>query len=217
MSEKKFEEDYFESSHFAKMGGYDLLTRLNSWRPKKYRKLILKHSSSNHKTLLDIGCAYGYFLKILKDDFIIHGTDISNHAIKVARNKVKCEYERADIEVDGIPFKKKFDIITAISVIEHLSDPKRGLENIHDHLNEGGLFCFEIPTVSNKLSAIFYKLFLSYDDTHLFIKPVDKVEDLVKSVGFKKIATYSSMFPIFTKMKKFVDNFSFIFSIFKKI
>ena len=212
-----FEKDYFEKSHFSKMGGYELLTKLNSWRPKKYRKLILKSSTPNHKTLLDIGCAYGHFLEILQNDFIVHGTDISRHAIKIAKRRVNCSYDIGNIEKEGIPFKQKFDIITALSVIEHLKDPRKGLENIYEHLNEGGLFCFEVPTISNKKSAFFYKLFFSYDKTHVFIKSVDEIERLVKLVGFKKVAIYSSLFPIFTKKKNFVEMFSFIFGIFKKI
>ncbi len=216
MSNENFGKDYFEESHFSKMGGYDLLTKLNAWRPNKYKKIILENKNK-HKTLLDIGCAYGHFLDILKDDFIVHGMDISDHAICIAGNRVKCEYLQGNLEEEGIPFTKKFDVITAISVIEHLHEPKKGLKVIFDHLNDDGLFCFEIPTVSNKMSAIFYKLMFSWDNTHIFIKSVDEVESLVSSVGFKKIATYSSTFPIFTKMRKFVRNFSFIFGVFKKV
>ena len=215
MSSKKFEKEYFEDSHFSKLGGYDLLTRLNSWRPKRYRKILLDNIS-HHETLLDIGCAYGHFLEILKNDFKVSGMDISNHAIKIARNKVKCRYKQGNLE-ESIPFKEKFDIITAISVIEHLHEPEKGLKTIFNHLNDNGLFCFEIPTVSNKISTIFYKLFFSHDNTHIFIKSVDEIERLIKSVGFKKIAIYSSMFPIFTKKKNFIENFSFVFGIFKKV
>lgn len=216
VNDKQFEKEYFEDSHFSKMGGYDLLTRLNAWRPKKYKKIILENITSQHKKLLDIGCAYGHFLEILKDDFDVCGSDISEHAIEIAKKKVDCPYACADLELDGIPFNDKFDIITAISVIEHLKDPRAGLEQIYDHLNPGGLFCFEIPTRGNALSKLFYKLFFSWDETHIFIQPVDVIERLVHSVGFKRIATYASTFPIFTKMRKFVRSLSFVFGVFQK-
>lgn len=215
VNEKKFEKDYFEESHFSKMGGYDLLTKLNQWRPKKYRKIILENTTF-HRNLLDIGCAYGHFLELVKNDFEIYGMDISNHAIQVAEKRVSCDYLQGNLELDGIPFSKKFDIITAISVIEHLENPQKGLQEIYDHLAKGGIFCAEIPTISNKMSSIFYKIFFSHDDTHIFIVSVDEIDKLLTSVGFKKIAIYSSTFPIFTKMKKFVDNFSFAFFVYKK-
>ncbi len=215
-NESDFESQYFEDSHFSKLGGYDFLTRLNLWRPKKYRKLIMKHASSYHETLLDIGCAYGHFLELLKDDFEIHGMDVSNHAIKVARTRVKCNYKQGNLEKEGIPFSNSFDIITAISVIEHLKDPKKAIRVIYGHLNAGGLFCLEIPTISNKISAIIYKLFFSQDITHIYIPSVKEIEKVIITSGFKKIAWYSSLFPIFTKREKFVKDFSFIFGIFQK-
>ena len=135
MNDHKFEHDYFKEKHFAGLQGYDLLTKLNLWRPRKYRDLILQHATSNHKTLLDIGCAFGHFLEILKDDFEINGMDISEHAIKVARSRLKCELKKCDIEKEGIPFNKKFDIISMLSVLEHLSEPKKALESIYEHLN----------------------------------------------------------------------------------
>ena len=197
----KFEREYFEGedSHFSKSLGYDVLVKLNLWRSKKYKNKIKTHSTF-HKTLLDIGCGYGHFLDILKDDFIIHGMDISNHAIKVASKRVDCEYKQGNLE-DLIPFDMNFDIITAISVVEHLKDPTKALKNIHAQLNDGGLFCLEIPTVSGKISKIVYNLFFASDKTHIFIKSVDEIETLISSCGFKKLAIYSSLLPIFTQLR----------------
>jgi len=214
---KEFERDYFEGdeSHFSKTLGYDVLVRLNLWRSKKYRNKIKLHSTF-HKTLLDIGCGYGHFLNLLKDDYSIHGMDISHHAIKIARSRVYCEYKQGNLET-FIPFDMKFDIITAISVIEHLKKPKDAINEIHAHLNDGGLFCLEIPTISNKLSSKVYDLFFASDKTHIFIKSVDEIEDLIISNGFRKRAMYCSLFPIFTQIRSWVNSFSFVFGIFEKI
>jgi len=213
----KFEREYFEGedSHFSKSLGYDVLVKLNLWRSKKYKNKIKAHSTF-HNTLLDIGCGYGHFLNILKDDFTIYGMDISNYAIKVASKRVDCEYKQGNLE-DPIPFDINFDIITAISVVEHLIDPSKALKNIHAQLNDGGLFCLEIPTVSGKISKIVYNLFFASDKTHIFIKSVDEIEALVTSCGFKKLALYSSLLPFFTQRRNWVENFSFVFGIFEKI
>ncbi|MCJ7648617.1 MAG: class I SAM-dependent methyltransferase [Candidatus Lokiarchaeota archaeon] len=213
----KFEREYFEGedSHFSKSLGYDILVKLNLWRLKKYKNKIKTHSTF-HKSLLDIGCGYGHFLDILKNDFTIHGMDISNHAIKVASKRVDCEYKQGNLE-DVIPFNMNFDVITAISVVEHLIDPRKALENIHAQLNDGGLFCLEIPTVSGKISKIVYDLFFASDKTHIFIKSVDEIEALISSCGFKKLAVYSSLLPFFTQLRNWVENFSFVFGVFEKI
>lgn len=217
MSNSKFDKTYFngETSHFSEIWSYDLQARLNFWRVLKYRKFI-RFYSTNHKTLLDIGCAYGHFLNKLKKDYEVFGMDVSNYAIKIACDRVQCKCKQGDLE-EGIPFKRKFDIITAISVLEHLPNPEKAIKNIRNSLNDDGLFCFEIPTISNKRSKFVYNLFFSKDETHVFIKSADEINELVTSCGFKKLAIFCSFFPIFTKQKNWVDNFSFIFGVFQKV
>ena len=217
MSSSKFEKTYFEGdeSHFSKIWSYDLQARLNFWRALKYRKFI-KYYSTHHKTLLDIGCAYGHFLNKLKKYYDVYGMDVSNYAIKIACNRVHCQCKQGDLEIE-IPFNQKFDIVTAISVLEHLSNPEKAIKNIRSALNNEGLFCFEIPTISNKRSEFIYNLFFAKDETHVFIRSVDEINNLVQSCGFKKLAIFCSFFPIFTKQKNWVDNFSFIFGVYQKI
>jgi len=212
-----FDNFYFkgENSHFSEIWSYDLLTRLNQWRLRKYRKFI-KFYSTSHKTLLDIGCAYGHFLNILKKNYIVYGMDISNYAIKIVSNRINCECKQGDIQ-ETIPFSMKFDIITALSVLEHLQNPEKAIINIRNQLNDNGLFCCEVPTISNKRSKFIYNLFFAKDETHVFIKSADEIRDLVTSCGFKKLAIFCSFFPIFTKQKNWVDNFSFIFGVFQKV
>lgn len=217
----KFEEDYFlgEDTHFT--GGYELLARLNRWRLRKFGKIIKFYSTNQktkkrtHKTLLDVGCGFGHFLDVLKNDFDICGTDISNFGVKVTGYKVKCPVEQGNC-LEGLPFDGKFEIITAIDILEHLPDPTDALKHIYDRLSDDGYLYFEVPTINNKLSQMVYDMFFAKDKTHIFIKSVKEFEDLVKSVGFKKVATYSSLFPIFSKKDFMVNSFSAIFGVFKK-
>jgi len=211
-----FTKEYFEGkdSHFSKMGGFELLIKLNQWRLKKFR-IIIKKYAENHKTLLDIGCGYGHFLDLLKNDFEVYGTDINLHATKITRYKVKCPVKEGNLE-KKIPFKKKFDIITALDVIEHLNKPKQAIENVYNHLKNNGLFFFQVPTVSNKMSRIINKLFFAHDKTHIYIVSVEEIEQLITSIGFKKLAIYSSLTPIFTKHYNWVRNLCYIFGVFKK-
>lgn len=218
MSNKKvFNNDYFkgENSHSSEIWNYDLLTKLNPWRLRKYRKFT-KFYSTFHETLLDIGCAYGHFLKLLKKNYKVYGMDISEYALKIASKRIDCEIKQGDVE-KNIPFKRNFDIITALSVIEHLENPEKAIKNIHNHLNDKGLFCFEVPTISNKRSKFIYNRFYSKDETHVFIKSADEIKDFVSSCGFKKLAIFCSFFPIFTKQKNWVDNFSVIYGVFQKV
>jgi len=221
MEDTNFEEDYFlgNTTHFT--GGYELLTRLNRWRLKKFRKIIKFYSTNpntkerTHRTLLDVGCGFGHFLDVLKDDFKVCGTDISNFGVKITKYKVRCPVEQGNC-LEGLPFEGPFDIITAIDILEHLPNPKPALKHIFNSLSEEGYLFFEIPTINNKLSKKVYEMFFGKDKTHVFIKSVKLFEDLVMSVGFKKVALYSSLFPIFSKKDFMVHSFSAVFGVFKK-
>ena len=120
----------------------------------------------------------------LRDDFDVCGTDISNFGVKVTKYKVKCPVEQGNC-LEGLPFNGKFDIITAIDILEHLPDPTEALKHIYNRLTDDGYLYFEVPTINNKLSQMVYDMFFAKDETHIFIKSVKEFEDLVNSVGFR--------------------------------
>ena len=104
--ETQFEEEYFLEGHFT--GGYELLARLNRWRLRKFGKIIKFYATDKrtkqrtHKSLLDVGCGFGHFLEVLKDDFDVCGTDISNFGVKVTQYKVRCPVEQGNC-LEGLP------------------------------------------------------------------------------------------------------------------
>lgn len=63
------------------------------------------------------------------------------------RNKLK----RYDIH-NGIPFKKKFDLISLSHVIEHLYNPMIVIRNVKDKLSDSGLIWSTVPL--NKITVI---------------------------------------------------------------
>ena len=103
-----------------------------------------------------------------------------------------------------------------MDVLEHLKEPKKAVQNVFDHLNNDGLFFFQLPTVSNGFSNFINKLFFAADESHIFIVSVDEIIELMESIGFKKIAVYSSLTPIFTKHKDWVRRLCYIFGVFRK-
>lgn len=52
---------------------------------------------------------------------------------------------------ENINFNKKYDIIVALEVIEHFSDPLKCINKIYDLLNDGGYFIFETPVAKDGL------------------------------------------------------------------
>lgn len=211
----EFERDYFEDPDSQKWGNYESLVQRNLWKLKRLKSIIVLYATPHHKTLLDIGCALGHFLDMLRTNFEVAGMDVSNYAIKKAQTRVKVPFAVGNIE-ERIPFDKKFDIITAIDIVEHLHDPKLALTNIYNHLTPGGLLFFEVPTITNWMSAMFNKLFFARDKTHIFVKKLDEIDRLLTDCHFKRITYYSTLLPFFFRTTLIVQSLSNVLGVFQK-
>lgn len=74
------------------------------------------------KSLLDVGCAKGEFIKWAERLGIkARGVDISQEAIREARKNSHSDYEVADIS--SLPYKNnEYDLVTSFAVLEHISE-----------------------------------------------------------------------------------------------
>ena len=91
---------------------------------------------------LDIGCGLGGNYDLIKNDYleknIVIGLDVSSFALKSAKNKYNyAEFVQADVL--KLPFKdNSFNLISALHIIEHLSDTHTFLSELRRALKPGG-------------------------------------------------------------------------------
>jgi SAM-dependent methyltransferase len=89
---------------------------------------------ANPKTILEVGCGEGHVLKLLLQatDAKVHATDISATCVAEARSYVADDTGRVTFGVDDIlqmrPRTSRPDLVVCCEVLEHLHDPKTGLE-----------------------------------------------------------------------------------------
>ncbi len=210
-----FEQDYFEGETFQKWGNYENLVQRNLWKLQKLKGIVLQYTTPRHKTLLDIGCALGHFAGLLQTNFDVTGMDISAYAIKKAKARVKASFAQGNVE-DRIPFDHQFDVITAIDILEHLRSPKTALTNIYEHLKPGGLLFFETPTITNWISQLFNRYIFARDKTHIFVKTIEELDQLLADCHFKRITYYSTLLPFFMRTDIIVRSLSNVLGIFQK-
>lgn len=101
--------------------GTDRKTDLN----KKSLAFILKNLDNNSLSLLDIGCGRGYFLEVIKNQFIfITGVDLFKHVNIKSNNYVIAN-------IDSLPFKSNsFDVVVANHILEHVIAIKQAVAEI---------------------------------------------------------------------------------------
>jgi len=112
---------------------------------------ILKYKT--HGKLLEIGCAFGYFLSLAKKHYSVSGIDINPYAVKIA-SKISGEKIIA-----GDLLKKKFknsffDVICMFDTIEHLVKPDKYLSKISKLLKNDGILAIETGDIDSLLSKI---------------------------------------------------------------
>ena len=138
--------------------------------------------------ILDIGCAFGFFLKRAVPLFVeIHGVDISSFAIERAKKEIPFAKLRIlDIETKELPYPDGyFDVVTAFDVLEHTRSLKETLKRIVPKLKQEGFLFISIPLRETCASRI--QQFFDKDITHISIPTERELLDIVNELGLEVI------------------------------
>jgi len=87
------------------------------------------------KNILDLGCWNGDFLFNLPTCCEKYGIEINNKASRLAESRGIKIISR---DINNIHCEKRFDLITAIDIIEHVPDPRQLIINAKSLLTKGG-------------------------------------------------------------------------------
>ena len=164
-------QEYFVDLYGAKDElGNPSQTRIDILRDKLLVKMFQMYGSVElmNARVIDIGCGYGWLLDYFDSAQRVCGSDISEHAIEVAKKRSpNREFKVADIQ-NGVAFEDKFDLVLAINVIEHLPNPEAGIKGICEALKPGGITLVHLPTINNALNKWEYKHLYDSDPTHIY-------------------------------------------------
>ncbi|MBI2603643.1 MAG: class I SAM-dependent methyltransferase [Deltaproteobacteria bacterium] len=130
----------------------------------------------NLKSLLDLGCGRGDFLKEFKNCGLnVTGIDNSNHPDHLLASQTVC----ADIDGKKLPFEdESFDVVFSKSVIEHIHDTDTLLSESYRLLKPGGINIIMTPDWSTHYRNFF--------DDYTHVKPFTKMglDDVVLAHDF---------------------------------
>ncbi|TRZ55252.1 class I SAM-dependent methyltransferase [archaeon] len=187
MYKEIYNEDYFngKNSFFYKFGYKDTPLIWNFMRNEIEKACI------GRKRILDIGCAYGYFLQALGNRFDKYGADVSEHAIRTARrNSGSGKFVLCDAE-NGLPFGKGyFDIVTMFDVTEHIISPDALIKNAKAVLKKSGLLLISTPN-NNLLRKTIFKIPDKLEH-HCSLLSKEQITDILGNNGFKIIGFHTA-------------------------
>lgn len=131
-----YTEDYFSGRHDDGYADYLGTERVLRREFAGTVDFIRRHQPSGR--LLEIGCAYGFFLQEARSHFEVHGIELSEDAAAhCRRNRLHVLTGTADEAM--LAGLGPMDVIVLLDVIEHLADPHATLVLCARHLRPGGI------------------------------------------------------------------------------
>ncbi|MBP7774629.1 class I SAM-dependent methyltransferase [Candidatus Woesebacteria bacterium] len=157
MIKTNYNKHYFENALYK--------GHRNSQRDTARKKLItsLKKSGS----LLEIGSGEGYLLALLENTFKTTGIEISDYAAQYSQKIVKTSAV-LNTPIENLNLgTKKFDVILAFNVFEHMLDPYTEIKKIAAALKKDGVLIGSVPNNHGLVGSLFTQLTNYIDRTHV--------------------------------------------------
>lgn len=195
--QKVFSRDYYYGRVHSNYLNYDKFDNDRYWKPVV--DIIRKYHI--HGRILDIGCAFAYFLKRAQPFFQeIYGVDISDYAISKAKSIIPSGYFRVlDLDKQELPFENSFfDFITAFDVLEHIESVSKSLQKILPKLKPDGYLMFSVPLKDSWAGKIFH--FFDKDVSHISVPYTKELYSIIEHSGLKIIQKQAFLNAIFFRV-----------------
>jgi len=142
------------------------------------------------RSLLDIGCGYGFFAGYCREEGLeVTGLEPSEEAAAWAVNRFGIDIAVSRVE-DFDPGGRLFDAITAADVIEHLPDPAGVVERLAGMLAPEGVLYLQVPNILGFTFPGDAPFGLPY---HLWQFRKDTLDLLLEAGGFRRVGRWTGI------------------------
>lgn len=185
-------EEYWRSDN-PKMHGYADYQREAELYLKTYRRrlALVRRWLREHARVLDVGCAAGYFLRVVEAlGCEVRGVEVSAPIAKAAVAALGPERVHTgtlDEAVAAMPLAPaSFDLITLWDVIEHVPEPQQLLATVRSLLRPDGRLLLETQNVRSLWARLLGRRWHHYKHAeHLYHFDPDTIARLLQVCGFK--------------------------------
>ena len=181
---------------------------------KKQRGQLLQKFIGTGKIVLDVGCRDGALTQFFSEGNNVLGVDIDKKSLIKAKEKLGIETIHMDLNDDwSVLENRKFDIIFAGEVLEHVYYPRDMIKKIKEHLNDGGIFIGSVPnafSLKNRIRYLFgQKRNTPLDDpTHITQFSMSELRQILssefKNLDIIGIGRYKKLSKIFPNLISFI-------------
>lgn len=134
---------YYDASYFngSRLDGYSNYVGAKYVLQDNFQHELnlLKRHGAKGGELLEIGCAYGYFLEVAQNHYNINGLEICKEAVTDCKERGLIGVRQGAISSDALTKMPMADVVVMLDVIEHLPEPRAAMEAVVSKLRPGGL------------------------------------------------------------------------------
>jgi len=123
------------------------------WATRNLHKKILSLIPEGKGKALDLGCGSGFLASQLSNKgYMVLGVDIENFT------RYPIKFLKRDLDKPFEFNRSKFDLITAVEIIEHLENPRKFIREIKKCLKKEGIAIITTPNILNWKARLYYLL-----------------------------------------------------------
>ena len=192
---------YYESENYISHSGTQkgfinkLYHIVREFTLKRKLHLINHKANNKQKTILDIGCGTGAFLKTCKaNGWIIKGVEPDEKTREIAS-----AYTGSEIGEDIFGVRdEKFSIITMWHVLEHVHDLNSNIKDIKNLLAADGKLIVAVPNHKSYDAEVYTQYWAAYDvPRHLSHFNIESIKALMTRNNLKVSETKGMVFDSF--------------------
>jgi 2-polyprenyl-3-methyl-5-hydroxy-6-metoxy-1,4-benzoquinol methylase len=170
--------------------------------------IVKKHVNFNDKSVLDVGCGYNATnLQYIKKNYSatsLAALDLNLNQEFLGTLGIDCVIGNLE---EGVVAGKKYDIILATAILEHIQNDQNFVSSCYEMLNDGGLLVITTPSIWSQpvLEFLAYKIHLIEEveiRDHKRYYDKKMLMELMTKAGFTKENITHEYFEI--KMNNFI-------------
>lgn len=185
-------EAYYDASYFngSKPDGYsDYLGAKDVLQDQFQQELdLLKKLGAKGGELLELGCAYGYFLEVAQHHYKVNGLEICEEAVADCQARGLSGVRHGAISSETLSPMSIVDVVVLLDVIEHLPEPRAALEAAVSKLRPGGLLLITTGDFSSLCARLMGRHWrLMTPPQHLWYFTPRSIRQMGESMGLELV------------------------------
>ncbi len=177
-----YQEEYFRGEEYADY----LRDKPIQLKTLRQHLTLLQKWVAPGARVLEVGCAYGFFLQLLDVDYPGSvGIDVCKDAIQFA---AESGWDAREATICEMPLAETFDAVCMWDTLEHLAEPLRVMETAWNLLERGGYVVLTTGDIGAWLSRVQGRRWRQiHPPTHLYYYTRPALQALCERVGFEVV------------------------------